>query len=175
MPRLKIPTAAEVPHRVREHVADWPRACRQWWLDFKTDPLLLWRTPLVRISLWCLLGIAVLLLAHFGGNWVSTADPAAFTEPTQTAILYVACTSSTCGHAFRSEQALDFNDWPLTCPQCAGATAYRAELCGRCRRWFATPPGADTACPHCRQKTTPKVAEEAAAPPNPDDAEDPWD
>ena len=178
MSHHRLPSLPDLPHRVRESLADWPTRFRQWRDDLRKDPSLLWRTTAVRILLWLALGTALLVGLRSGINALTPGVRGVHVEePTPYATLYVACTNPACRHQFVSKQPMDFDDWPLTCPKCGQPTVYRAQLCPVCRQWFATAPGQPAECPFCaeRQKATDepeRIGPEL--PTNPDDAEDPW-
>jgi hypothetical protein len=167
-----------LPNALRTRIADAPRAFREWREQVAEDPSLLWHTTTVRVILWLALGICLMLGVRSLVSCVGPGDAslAGFEEPTETATLYVACTDTACRHAFVTEQPLDFADWPLTCEKCGQKTVYRAKICGVCRHWYATVPGAPDQCPLCaadkaeREEKKPKPKAKAKG----DDAEDGW-
>ncbi len=167
---------ADLPHLVREFFVELPAAWRRWREELSNDPMLFFRTPLIRIGLWILLG--ALLFIGLRTAIAFFAPPAAgrdFAEPTPTATLYVACTNPQCLHAHTVQQAMDFKAWPLACPRCGVASVYRASICDRCRNWYAIVPGKPDVCPTCaaREAKAAPVAEKFG-PTNPDDEEDDW-
>jgi predicted RNA-binding Zn-ribbon protein involved in translation (DUF1610 family) len=173
----RLPSPADLSHRLREWLTDLGTQYQQWREQLHADPALLWRPPLVRAALLLVAGLMLVLAAR----WVAVglapgSDHAhgAFTRPR--AILRVACTSHDCTRSYSKELPLDFKSWPLVCPDCGQPSVYRAQLCQTCRIWFAQPPGAAAGCPVCAARAASQPAPQAptSRPLDPDDAEDPW-
>ena len=177
MNERRFSALADLPHAIRRQWTDLPVNYRQWRDDLKADHSLFWRTTAVRIGLWILLGVAVLigLRALMGISGFSAVGPLR-EEPTPLATLYVACTSPVCRHPYVSRQAMDFNDWPLKCPQCEAESVYRAHLCPECREWYAIAPQTPGACPTCADRAAARAPsdDDSAKSSNPDDDEDDW-
>lgn len=166
---------SDLPHRLRERVADLQSDLRRWRADLREDPSLLWRTTAVRVLLWLTVGVCALV-----GVWYLTTGllPAGERgEPEQAthlATLYVACTNPFCYTSYITRQPMDFDGWPLACRECGQRTVYRAKLCPTCHRWYATVPGAPNQCPFCAVPQTDEPERPEPLPSDPDDAEDPW-
>jgi hypothetical protein len=175
-PGLKL---AEIPHQIRTQVQSLPDRWREFREAFQEDPAAIWHSPLTRIAGWILLGIVILVIGWLLIGMISPPDTGggAFTTATPTATLYVACSNPNCAHDYTTRQKMDFDDWPLICPECGQESVYRATRCDVCRQWYSTAPGAPDACPHCAARAAQKPVEAAPTPDRPavsDDAEDPW-
>lgn len=156
-----------------------PDAYRQWREDLKEDPSLIWRTPLVRIAIWIILGIAILV----GGQLlISSLRPAGSVRgeraaATALATLYVACAHADCLAAFTSRQPMSFREWPLACEKCKRQSVYRAQICPTCREWYATAPDQPPKCLRCEAAAGAQAEKERPKPKkkgNKDDDEDDW-
>lgn len=174
----RLPSLANLPHRIRAGLANWPAGYRQWREDLRQDPALLWQTPAVRIVLWIVLGIILVSGLYWAiATFTPSGTDSLFVEPTPLATLYVACTNPDCRAHYNTKQPMDFDSWPLKCEQCGSESVYRAKLCSVCRRWFATAPGQPTGCPFCatrhKAEQTPETID-SDKPTNIDDEEDPW-
>jgi predicted RNA-binding Zn-ribbon protein involved in translation (DUF1610 family) len=177
MPDSHRSPLADLPHRVRDEWQALPGRWRAWRADFDEDPTLIWRTPVVRIIGIVILGIGLLLLGQWLITGLSPTSGGAFAEATPTATLYVACTNTQCRHHFTITTPMDFDEWPVTCPECGEKTAYRASRCPDCGQWFAVVPGAAKACPHCAAREAAREADTVvpdAGPASSHDDEDPW-
>lgn len=176
MPLDRIPSAADLPHRVRQFLADAPAAWSRWRRDLAANPALLWRTPAARLAAWVVLGAAIIILARVGVAVLSPgASGSAFVEPTRTATLYVACTNPECLRSAIVQQPMNFDGWPLTCAACGAPSVYRARLCPTCRSWYATIPGKPPICPACAAASArPPPDAQTKRPTDPDDEEDDW-
>jgi len=167
---------AELPHRIREWMARWPADLRDWRADLRHDPGLLWRTPVIRVGLFMLGGVALIA----GARWLAVAlvpgGATAFEQATPYAILYVACTDPACRASYTTQQPRDLRNWPLVCEKCGKKAVYRAQVCPDCGGWFATAPGRSAECQFCEQRraATRPATDVQTKPINPDDAEDPW-
>ena len=177
MNRDDLPSLANLPHRIRASLANWPVRYREWRQQIRDNPAALWQTTIARVTLWLVLGLVLvgglrwLVLALTPGGADLVVERA-----TPIATLYVACTSTDCLKSDVTHQPMDFDDWPLTCEHCGHETVYRAKLCPRCRHWYANAPGQTDACPHCAAKHKQPPPDEPTTQPtgSPDDAEDPW-
>jgi hypothetical protein len=172
----RTPHLADLPDRVREQSEEVKATVRQWWSDVQTDPSLLWRTTIIRVLFWVILGIcAFVVVRGLSRSLLPTAERASPEEAAPLATLYVACVNPSCLEAYTTQQPMDFSAWPLVCRKCAQQTVYRAKPCRKCGRWYATAPGTEDRCPHCALPE-PEEPEEArdTRPAHPDDAEDPW-
>ena len=166
---------ADLPDRIREQSAEVKVSLHQWWSNVQEDPSLLWRTMIVRVLLWLVLGICAFLVVRGLSRSLLPAGPAASSEvPAPQATLYVACVNPVCLEACTTQQSMDFSAWPLTCRKCAQQTVYRAKPCRKCRQWYATAPGNPDRCPFCALPE-PEEPEEPAdtGPVHPDDDEAP--
>jgi len=76
------------------------------------------------------------------------------TEKTEFGTFEVLCTHKGCGHAWRTEEVLGFDDWPLSCPKCGQPTGCRAIRCWKCTRLFPLIPDSTLPrnCPHCHAR-----------------------
>lgn len=172
----RLPSPADLPHRLREHLTDLRTRYRQWREELRADPALLWRTPLVRAALLLLLGLVLVLAV----GWLAAAlapapEGGEASAGRQRAVVRVACTNPACIRSYSKELPLDFKAWPLACPDCKQPLVYRAQFCRACRTWFASPPDAAAGCPVCAMRTAaPPVRAPASQPVDPDDAEDDW-
>ncbi len=156
-----------------------PDAYRQWREDLKEDPSLFWRTALVRIAIWIILGIAILVGGQLLINSMRPSDAARGERASATALatLYVACTHAECLAAFTSKQPMSFREWPLACEKCKRQSAYRAQICAACREWYATAPDQPLECPRCAAAARVKAEKERPKPKkkgSKDDEEDDW-
>lgn len=167
---------ADLPHHLREHANDFRANWEQFRKDVKEDPAVIWRTQTTRVFIWIFLGVAVLLAARFLINSFAPAGPAIPAERATTlATLYVACVQPNCLKSDVTRQPMSFNEWPLVCKFCGQKSVYRATICSKCHRWFATPPNASKECPHCaRAAQSPATKPVASRPANTDDQEDGW-
>lgn len=188
MSSRKPPSAADLPHKLRatlesaEQVrGDWITALRRWREAVREDPLVIWRTPAVRIAVFVILAV----VAFFGARWaIPTFTPAAggrnFEKATDTATIFVACTRPDCLDQRSVKLPMDPANWkerwPLACEKCGQKSVYRAQRCAECRRFFATAPGAPAGCPHCAAKkaASSKPAKGPTSRPTGDDSEDGW-
>lgn len=188
MSSKKPPSAVDLPHKLRatlesaEQVrGDWITALRRWREAVREDPLLIWRTPAVRIALFALLAVVLFLFARWA---IPTFTPAAggrnFEKATDTATLFVACSRTECLDQRSIRLPMDPSTWkerwPLTCEKCGQKSVYRAQRCAECRKFFATAPEGPPGCPHCAAKRAASVkpTREATSRPTGDDAEDGW-
>ena len=171
------PSLANLPHKLRQNIAEWPVKLRQWRSELREDPTLFWRTPLVRVGLWVSLGIVAIVVASWLTSALTPRGGGEFREPTPMATLYVACTNPDCRATNTVELPMDFGDWPLKCDKCGQESVYRAHLCPTCKHWFATAPGEPPECPFCAAKRAAAQPVEPAptGPVNADDEEDPWE
>ncbi len=167
---------ADLPHRLRERMANLPNDWKQWREGFRQDPAVLWHSPLVRICGLVVVGIVVLAGVHWFISGLVPADHGTGGEAVNLATLFVACTNSQCRADRVTRQPMDFKDWPLECERCGQATVYRATRCGTCGRWFAVPPGQPKLCPFRAERQAAKAARPDPRPPGTtsDDDEDPW-
>lgn len=172
----RTPPLADLPDRVREQSEEVKASFRQWWSDMQKDPSLLWRTAIVRVLFWVILGICAFLVVRGLSRSLLPAGGAANSEvPVPQATLYVACVNPDCLDSYTIQQPMDFSAWPLACRKCAQQTVYRAKPCRKCRRWYATAPGSPDRCPFCALPEPDELEESAdTGPVDPDDAEDPW-
>ncbi|MBU0617795.1 MAG: hypothetical protein KKI02_08770, partial [Planctomycetes bacterium] len=60
----RTPPLADLPDRVREQSEEVKASFRQWWSDMQEDPSLLWRTTIVRVLFWVILGICAFLVVR---------------------------------------------------------------------------------------------------------------
>lgn len=173
----RIPSLAEIPHRIRQQLRDLPGRWRTLREDIRQDPSRFWQSPLVRVPAYVLLGAVLLVSLSYGIRALTPGGTLAVHErPTATATLYVACTNPECRATYRTQQLMDFDDWPLECEKCGQKTVYRAQRCRECRRWFANVPGEKSTCPHCASRKAAQQRVEPLSRPSPtgDDIEDPW-
>ncbi|TWT44886.1 hypothetical protein RAS1_13050 [Phycisphaerae bacterium RAS1] len=166
----------DLPNTLRQQLAEVPETYRAWRAEIAREPTAIFHSPLFRIAVWIIVGAAVLLTARWliGGLSIPGGGKA-WEKATPWATLYVACIEPACRYAYSTQQAMDFTGWPLPCEKCAKKTVYRARLCGACRHWYATAPGAADACPHCAAaalKSAP--TSQPRKKPTGDDEEDPW-
>lgn len=175
MPRL--PSPADLPHRLRERLTDLNSQYRQWREQLRADPSLLWRTPLVRATLLLAAGLVLVLAVR----WIATGltpkhEHGERSASRPKAILHVACISPKCRRSYSKELPLKFRAWPLACTDCGQPSVYRAQRCPTCGTWFAEPPGAPAGCHVCATRTASQPAPKTSdsRPPDPDDAEDHW-
>ncbi|MBK9118205.1 MAG: hypothetical protein IPM18_01190 [Phycisphaerales bacterium] len=141
---------AELPHQLRDGLTQAPQRWRDWRTRYREDPGIFWHGPIPRLA-----GLIILaLLAFFLVQWLidGLAPPGDRNRSAtaQTAVLYTICNNPACGVSGQTQQALNFNDWPITCTSCSQKTTYRATRCSDCRRWVAFLNGMPGACPTCR-------------------------
>lgn len=175
MSKSSFPSPAELPHQVRAAAFGLRGRLRAWGAEVKEDPTLLWRTPLIRISFYLLLGIGLFLGVRWGTGALVAAG-AAKPPPPPTAMLYVVCTNPECLHSFAVTVARDFKEWPMKCGACGQLAVFRGTVCKVCRNWYAVAPGGPDGCPHCRKKTNAAkpASKPKSKPATGDDAEDGW-
>jgi ribosomal protein L40E len=141
---------AGLPDRIRERLAEVGARVHEWGRDVQEDPSLLWRTTLLRVSFWVILGvIALLVVRGVSRSLLPASALRSSSVPAPQATLYVACVNPSCLETYTTQQAMNFRAWPLTCRKCAQQTVYRAKLCRKCRHWYATAPGTPDQCPFC--------------------------
>ncbi len=177
MPDDRPSRLAAIPHFLREQLEALPERWQNFRFTLRDNPEAILQSQYLRIGL--LVGgglITIGLLQALVVGLTPGGTDQAFVEATPTATLYVACTNPDCHAAYTITREMDFADWPLTCRDCGQQTVYRADRCKTCGKWFATPPGATPACPHCAKPDTPAPAETPTrtAPRSHDDLEDPW-
>lgn len=171
----RSPNLADLPHRVRDQVETFAGNWKQWRSDVREDPSLLWRSAVIRIPAWIIIGLALYfgLRGLLGGIFSGPTDVG---DSTPLATLYVVCTNPDCAHHFQTRRPIDFADWPIACPVCNQMTVQRARLCPKCRHWVAIAPGDGSgSCPHCAAVNPvldQSPAESGAI--DPDDIEDGW-
>lgn len=171
------PNLGELPHQIREHLQAVPERWRAFRDRLRDDPGAVLHSPVVRVAALILLGLLLLLLAGWLVRGLTPPGPAGMAEEaTPWAMLYVACTKPNCLASAAIKCARDFDDWPVECEKCGEKSAYRAQPCAKCGRWFAAAPGHTAACPHCaREVAKPQVAPAQTMPAGrSDDDEDPW-
>lgn len=172
------PRLAELPHRVRTFFIEFPENWAHFREQFQENPAILWQNPVSRIA--AIVVLAALFLggvSQLSGSLVPATPGGSSEAPTDVATLYVACINPECLTSYRTQQPMDFDDWPLTCRQCGAATVYRARSCPDCRKWVANPPGVPPTCPHCvaaKAATTPTDTPDTGPRRTADDDEDPW-
>jgi hypothetical protein len=172
----RLPTLADIPHQIRAQLAQLPTQWRTWREGFRDDPWAFWRSPFTRIPLYIALGAAVLATLTWGTKLLVPNIPGQFQHATPWATLYVACTNPACQATYSTQQAKDFDQWPLVCEKCGQPTVYRAQRCPECRHWFAVAPGQPHACPFCAARKAAQQPKEPLRRPSAtgDDVEDPW-
>ncbi len=170
------PQLADLPDRIREQSEEAKANLRQWCNDAREDPSMLWRSTVLRVLFWLILGICALLLVRGLSRSLLPSEETMNTEQAAPlATLYVACVNPACLESYATQQAMNFNAWPLTCRKCGQQTVYRAKLCPKCRHWYATAPGEPVRCPYCAPPETEETQKAPkTGPTDPDDAEDPW-
>lgn len=165
---------SDLPHHVRERLAELPGRWRAVREGFREDPARIWHSPLTRIVALIVLGFIAVVGA---GKLVGSLTPGGqlrAEKPTRVATVYVACTNRACRVSYTAHVPRDFKNWPLKCEKCGQATVYRATLCRTCRRWFATPPGVEPACPFCHERERAAAASQPEHRRGSPDDEDPW-
>mgnify|MGYP003729175381 CR=1 FL=1 len=169
-------TLTELPQRMRQRAAALPGQLRIWLAAARSEPGIVWHSPIVRLTLILLLGALVLGLANqLAARLVPAGDRSAFQAPTRLAILYVACTNPDCRTSYTTRQPMSFKSWPLTCPKCGEDSVYRGRLCRVCGHWYANAPGTGLVCPWCVQPQTKRCESPTSRTTgSSDDDEDPW-
>jgi len=176
---MKSPTSGwnQLPRLAREalgRLSGWSRSLRS---ELHFNAANLRGLPLLRVGLFVVLGIAAIVGVRYGiaALAVSAGGGGPREAPTPLATLYVCCTNPVCRACDTVQAPMDFAAWPMICPDCGQAAVYRAELCPKCRRWFATAPGAAEDCWHCRADAARRQpATKKSRSGDPDDAEDGW-
>ena len=171
----RLPSIANLPHRLREQCEQLPsqfRDMRRAWTD---DPARLLYNPVARLMLWIALGIvAVFLLQWFIGSLA--AEYAGDQLPaTPTATVFVICTHEGCQNpTYHVELERDFDAWPLTCEYCGHDSVYRATRCRAIRGWVPVIPGQAVECPPKSNEPEPVTEVDDAQQTTSDDEEDGW-
>ncbi len=175
MPDRRIPSLAELPHRLREQIEQLPGHYRALCQSVRDDPGRLWYNPLARIILWVTVGVVAIWATHwFVGSLVSEYARDRVEAP-PTATLFVICTNPDCAAQYTVTRDLDFDDWPLTCQECGLETAYRATRCPEIRGWVPEIPGRQVECPPRERAPDKPVPEHRPRPDaSSDDDEDGW-
>jgi len=165
---------SDLPHHLRERLAELPDRWRAAREGFREDPTRIWYSPLTRVAALVLLGIAAGVGAIKLAGALTPGGQLRAEKPTSVATVYVACTNPGCRVGYTAHVPRNFKDWPLKCEKCGQLTVYRATLCPTCRRWFATTPGAEPVCPFCRERERAAAASQPERRSASPDDEDPW-
>ncbi len=172
------PDLGKLPHQIRAQLEAAPERLRELRERFRDDPGALVHSPVTRVVVVAILGIAALLAAGWLVRGLAPGGTTAVNEDaTSWSVLYVACTNPNCLATATIHRERSFNEWPVVCETCKEKSAYRAQTCPNCERSYAVEPGKPNTCPHCanlKKKATPTTAPEDKPQKHSDDAEDPW-
>jgi len=151
----------------RDRAVDWLEKARDFvaavpsrWTELKDsvrrDPKLLLQSPAARGLLFGL-AVAVCVLVFVGVvEQIAPEPPAGVWEASANGSFQVICSDSECGHRWTMVQQLDFDDWPVDCPNCEQTTGQRLLRCpgDACGRWVAAHVDLDgrRTCPHCQAR-----------------------
>ena len=127
------------------------------WTDLKEqirqDPKVLLQTHAARALLFGV-GAAVVLVVLLGVvEGLAPAPSSQTSKPSRVGTFQVVCTDEQCGHRWVLTKRLDFDDWPVRCPDCGQMTGYRLVRCPDpdCGRWVSgqVDESGRRTCPHC--------------------------
>ncbi|UCE60607.1 MAG: hypothetical protein JSU63_02430 [Phycisphaerales bacterium] len=129
------------------------QAFDEWVEEVRGEPRLIWETPAVSYSTYCVGGLLLLWIVAGVANTVAPPKPPDAGPAATTADFHVVCSNERCRHHFVVNKKFGFRGFPVTCTKCGQETGMQARKCNSAAcfgRWIIPEKvGNMLKCPHC--------------------------
>jgi len=128
-----------------------PQQFRGFIASVREDPMVLLRSPTVRVAGLAGGGLVLVLFVSCLGDWI--APPGQTGTPAKVVSFRVRCLNPACKFSGSVFLDREFRKWPTECPKCRQKTLHPFVLCynSKCRKWVVPKPQPDGSlrCPEC--------------------------